>query len=80
MAVQPIFYFLRPARLQSALKEAEKKKAPALSSRGSKEDSNVLHDLRDQLAKEKEKVEELTHQLKEERDKVDKSGSMERSE
>lgn len=72
---------MHAARLQLALKEAEKKKS-GTATRGAagKEDLNSLHDLRDQLTKEKEKVDELTHQLKEERSKSDNAQTMERSE
>ncbi|XP_047737121.1 nucleoprotein TPR, partial [Hyalella azteca] len=61
-------------RLQLAVKEYEKKKPTA----GRTNDLGAVRDLKDELAKEKERVEELTHQLKEEREKSDKNVSMER--
>ncbi|KAF2357410.1 Protein SOGA [Trinorchestia longiramus] len=64
------------ARLQLSLKESEKKKSSI--SRTSSGDVGNLQDLKDQLAREKERVEELTHQLKEEREKSDKNTTMDR--
>lgn len=57
------------ARLHVSLKEAEKKKKP----RPTSEDQTNLRDLEDKLEREKERNEELSRQLKEEREKLDKS-------
>ncbi|XP_069996902.1 trichohyalin isoform X4 [Penaeus vannamei] len=55
------------ARLHVALKESEKKKT-----RPSSEDLTSLRDVEDKLERERERNEELTRQLKEEREKQDK--------
>ncbi|XP_071538895.1 uncharacterized protein [Panulirus ornatus] len=57
------------ARLHVSLKETEKKKKP----RPTSEDLTNLRDLEDKLEREKERNEELSRQLKEEREKLDKS-------
>lgn len=62
------------ARLHVALAEADKKK----KGRPSSEDLTSLRDLEDKLERERERNDELTRQLKEEREKLDKSLSNKR--